>query len=467
MEQLKLRINADALPLVVVALPLLAASLAGAGYEHGRNVWLVCVAIILCYAFFELKRCREAGIALRLSSSYLTGFVVIGCLLMISSVAAAWHAGRTQWHVPLGEIGFLFAQGFGTAVCVVARGLREPHALQRLERALHMAGVFVCLSVIVAYIGYAMFNWRLGEVLHPGFGIRSFGPLGDSVAWIIVPFLALWWLRGERVWCCLGGAALALTGSIGPLVTLGLGTLTLVALDARQNSKERFFYMWKKRAAVALWVGLGMIAAMIPLPDFNPCRYPPCQNQREAGIFTILNRLEQTADVQTADVQTADIFRSGADRLSNILVSFDLLKRNWWLGAGYEATSWRFRETSWQMHMPKERISEYEDGKIGFYTINIWLQLLVSGGIFALAGGVWLWLKLVLAMYRRMYTKTTASGEIIGPFVWILLAGCMLSADWLLPFNAVFQLVSVAVAVALLYTQNDRGRSTLRMTVVV
>ncbi|KPK55384.1 MAG: hypothetical protein AMS22_04515 [Thiotrichales bacterium SG8_50] len=471
-EWLERRINTDTLPVVALWLPLGAASLAGVGYANSRSVWLVCVAVILLCALYELRHCKKAGIAIGVSASQYVGLATLGCVLLVSSVAAAAQTTTARWYVPLGEFGFLFAQGFGTVVYVVAKGRCEPDVLQRLERALGTAGIVVCLSVIAAHMGYAMFDWRLGEVIHPWFGIRSFGPFGDSAAWIIAAFVAVWWLRGARGRCALGGVALALTGSIGPLVTLGLIALVLATLDRLRNRKDDFQRLWKKRVFVGLWIGFGMMAASIPLPDFTPCAHPPCTYPRNAGLLTVYNRLFETAGVQTLTSQTstetsshisADIYRASADRLGNFLVSIELVKLNWWLGAGYEATSWRFREIPWHAYVPQESILFYEQGRIGFYAINVWVELLVSGGLFGLTIGVWLWQKLVLATYRRMYAGTTAVTESIQPFVWILFAGCMLTADWFLPFSPVFQIVSISVGVAMLHTQNDPSRPSLGM----
>jgi hypothetical protein len=465
-EELRGKIDASTLPLAVVVLPLIAASLAGVGYEHSRNVWLVCLAIILCLGLVELRRCRGAGISVRPSLEQFWELAILGGLLVISAAVAALQTVYSRWYVPLANLAFLFSQGFGTAIFVVARGLRDPAALQRLGRALEIAGILVCLSVVVAHMAYMMFFWRFGEVIHPGFGVRSFGPLGDSVAWIIAPYLGVWVLRGAKMRSCLSGAAIAMTGSLGPLFALGLGAFVLLALDTLQHSKDRLLFVWKKRAFVSLWVILGMIAATIPLPDFHPCRSPPCQHKRDAGALTMANRLIQSGPVPEVSVPTVDMSRAVQDRLSNVWVSFDLLKRNWWLGAGYGATEWRFREVSWQVHVPKELALQYEEGKRFFYAINVWIQLLISGGFLAVALALWLWQRIVLETYRRMNKRAADRAETLRPFVWVLLGGCMLSADWLLPFSPVFQLIAIAVGESILLAKIDYDRSVSNMTAV-
>jgi hypothetical protein len=90
------------------------------------------------------------------------------------------------------------------------------------------------------------------------------------------------------------------------------------------------------------------------------------------------------------------------------------------------------------------------------YAVNVWLQLAVSGGLFALGAGLWIWIRLFVTMHRRMsFSAESRHYAADWSFMWILIAGFILTADWLLCFNPTFQLVCVAVALSLLHIQYD------------
>ncbi len=373
--------------------------------------------------------------------------MVIGSLLSISSVVAALQLG-TQWYLPLGMLFFLGVQGLGTIVCVVARGLQKPDALVSLDRAIQVAGVLICLSVVSAHIGYA-YGWKFGEVQQSWSGIRSFGPLGDGVAWLVALFLARWWLCGARGWCILGGAALALTGSIGPLVALCLSIIALMVLDAWRYSGRGFLSIWKRRAIIATWVGFGMIIASFQLPDFASdgqaeqlARLP-----RHSGVTIQVTRLLPSR--HQGDDHTSNASWSANERLGNILISFDLVRHHWLLGTGYGSTSLRFQEVPWRAYVPTDFVERYEQGIWKPYAVNAWIQLAVSGGLVAFGVGLWIWVRFVVATHRRIDFWSEPRDAVDNwSFMWVLLAGFMLTSDWLLAFNLTFQLICIGIAIA-------------------
>lgn len=269
--------------------------------------------------------------------------------------------------------------------------LRSRADLRLLDALLRLAGPLIALSVIVNLAGF-----DFGEVQRPDIGgVRYFGPLGDSVGFVLVFFLTHALLHQQWGIAVLHSFAIVLTGTRGA-VAVALFATVVALLQGRPRTPLL------SRVVLAA-IALGALGVVLVVTG--------------AGA-TLAARLLSDSPLEVSDRAVAG------------LAAFSLFERFPWTGVGY--FNFRFYVEDVLGFVPLN-----DDGDFLLSNaMNQTMQLLADGGLPAML----LFLLLMVVAMRRLWRAARALGPtregLLLKAGWIYVLAMLVAnqtAVWLLP----------------------------------
>ena len=283
--------------------------------------------------------------------------------------------------------------------------------LRRAFRILWIVGYGISASVYGSVLSHIV-GGSFGEVLiFGGAGLRAFGPIGDQVGFIIALFVVMALVR--RRWLAFGVhlAAMALTGTRGAVVVLGVSLLALWIFDWKESGS--LLGKWRLTHGLLF---ICIVAAVLMSPS---------------GAYLLVRTFNSELLLST-----------GSARLGSMALGMSVFLDNPLKGVGYAG----FRDVVWG-YAPERYFDIVLQNYIAT-TSNQYLQTATDGGIIALT----VLISLLALMIYNAQTASRIFRGVVSPSLmaaraWMV--GIVLgnqTAVWLLPGSLVAYLLFLVAA---------------------
>jgi O-antigen ligase len=287
------------------------------------------------------------------------------------------------------------------AILLLLIAATSARATLRFPRAIDALGYLILISLLVNVI-LSGFGIQIGEVQVSETGIRIFGPIGDSVGFILTFFVILAIVQGRLVLASINAAAIVLTGTRGALLVLVVAFVVLMLRGSRLH--------WR--------VGSRLVPVVI------------CA----AGLFVTL----MVTDVggMRQRLSTEDVAYRAFERGTTASTAAAVFADQPFIGVGF--TGFRLHANDYGIWEAFTRQRDYHENYAAT-TGNQYLQILTDAGLvglFAFLALMAVLLRQFRALSRHPLPGMAAIG--IAAYVWLvaLLVGNQ-TASWILPSSLV------------------------------
>ncbi len=298
--------------------------------------------------------------------------------------------------------------------------ITRPEHYRHISRMVFVVGLFCALNVYLGY-GLGQFGIKFGESQNVtedwGGTSRAFGLVGDSVGFILV--LPMCWAIATRkyLWAAFFAASIILTGTRGAIICMAVSVIGLATFEGVRRQMR----------IVPLIMGLIVVSGL------------------GYGLMKQLN-LTSRFDVSNS---YAD---SGTQRLATWILAVRMFSESpatVAFGVGYNAYIYEAENYGAAEVFAQGGLS-WEDGgrRQAANATNPYLQMLVDGGLFALAAYIWFLFAALKTFRTGVRSVPEMDAFFIGAWAWVFgLAVGSQWAVWMLPSSYVTQMLWPALAV--------------------
>lgn len=280
-----------------------------------------------------------------------------------------------------------------------------------IEYGGYLMAITVYFNVIAVRLGF-----QFGEVQPAEGMIRYFGPVGDSVGFILLLFIYKQLIGGNLLGALFLCGAVVATGTVGAIGTLVVG-LMIMAIHMRNEAR------------------IGRTIGVIVAVSFT-------------GLLGLLFAID-FGSIQTRFVEGNVFQMSGVQRILTFKLAVQTFWENLLTGVGF--TGFRYHAEGFDAEsLFIQELSKFSPVYIASAS-NQFLQVATDGGLMALAAFGWLMIICLRTLRSTIqYTSDELQELMRAAYVWLLaLVIGAHSAAWLLPGSLIGYLLWLILGVAL------------------